>query len=55
MKLTDWKSRVEHVCNYIIAGIESEAVRAKYEELCEARAGALKAEIELKAILGKYE
>lgn len=55
MKLTEWKPRVEHVCNYIIAGIEAQRLRAKYNELCEARAHAMEVELKLKAMLDKYE
>lgn len=55
MKLSELQSRVEHVCNYIIAGIESERLRAKYKELCAARARAVECEKALKAMLEKYE
>ena len=55
MKLCEVAKRVEHVCNYIIAGVESEKLRAKYVELCEARARAVALEKELKAMLEKYE
>lgn len=55
MKLTEWKPGVEHVCNYIIGGIEAQRLRMKYEEMQEARARALKVEKEFKAMLEKYE
>ena len=55
MKLVELGKRVEHVCEYIIGGIESEKLRAKFVEMCEARARAVVLEKELKAMLEKYE
>ena len=55
MKLCEISKRVAHVCNYIIAGIASEQLRAKYNELCEARARAVALEKELKEMLARYE
>lgn len=55
MKLCELGTRVAHVCNYRIAGVASEQLRAKYNELCEARARAVALEAEIKTILEKYE
>ncbi len=55
MKLCDLGARVDHVCNYIIAGVESEALFAKFEELCKIRARAMALESEICRALNKYE
>ena len=55
MKANELAKRVEHVCNYIIGGVESEQLRIKYKELCELRARARAVEVELKGMLEKYE
>lgn len=55
MKLCEINKRVAHVCNYIISGIESEMLRAKYNELQAARARAVVLEKEIKQLLEKYE
>ena len=55
MKMCELEKRVKHVCEYVIGGIESERLRAKYNELQAARARARVLEKELKAILEKYE
>ena len=55
MKLVELGARVAHVCNYRIAGIVSELLRAKYKEMCEARARAVALEKELKEMLARYE
>lgn len=55
MKLCELEKRVKHVCNYIIGGIESEMVLAKYNDWLAARSRAAMLEKELKAMLEKYE
>lgn len=55
MKITELEKRVKHVCEYVIGGIESEDLRAKFKELCEARARAAALEKELKGLLERYE
>ena len=55
MKLCEISKRVAHVCNYRIAGIASEQLRAKYNELCEAQARAAALEQEINNALNKYE
>lgn len=55
MKICELGKRVKHVCEYIIGGIESEQLRAKFVELCEARARAGALEEELTRMLEKYE
>lgn len=47
--------RVDHLCNYVIGGIESEQLFAKFVELCETRARARALDKELKCMLEKYE
>lgn len=55
MKLCEISKRVAHVCNYRIAGIASEQLRAKYNELCAAQARAAALEMDICRALNKYE